>query len=65
MIFNEREYSQLSAQISLVRSAFIAIFLIFSTIIFMNVLEEFALAPIEVMCNSINKISANPFEAMR
>lgn len=55
----------MTANINLVRSCFITILLIFSTIIFMYSIENNALAPLEKMCISINKISINPFDALK
>lgn len=51
--------------INIIRSCFITILLIFSTIIFMYSIEMHALIPLESMCVSINKISINPFDALK
>jgi hypothetical protein len=65
MVLNGRGLSQFGANINLVRSFFITVLLIFSTIIFMYSIESNALIPLEQMCLSINKISTNPFDALR
>lgn len=57
--------SQTNALINIARSCFITVLLIFSTIIFMHSIESKALIPLEKMCISINKISVNPFDALK
>jgi len=46
MVLNSRSVSQLTANINLVRSLFITVLLIFSTIIFMYSIENNALIPL-------------------
>lgn len=65
IIFNDRKTSRISSWINVVRSCFITLLLIFSTIIFMYSIEIHALIPLESMCVSINKISTNPFDALK
>lgn len=65
MVLNARGVSQFTANINLIRSFFITVLLIFSTIIFMYSIENNALIPLEQMCISINKISTNPFDSLR
>lgn len=65
IIFNDRKISRISSWINIVRSCFITLLLIFSTIIFMYSIETHALIPLESMCVSINKISINPFDALK
>lgn len=55
----------MTSVINIIRSCFITILLIFSTIIFMYSIEMHALIPLESMCVSINKISINPFDALK
>jgi hypothetical protein len=63
--FNGRGISRITAMINIARSCFITILLIFSTIIFMYSIETNALTPLEKMSISINKISINPFDALK
>ena len=63
--FNGRGISRITAMINIARSCFITILLIFSTIIFMYSIETNALTPLEKMSIAINKISINPFDALK
>ena len=65
LTFNGRGISQINAIINIARSCFITILLIFSTIIFMYSIETNALIPLEKMSIAINKISINPFDALK
>jgi hypothetical protein len=65
IIFNDRKTSRIGSWINIVQSCFITVLLIFSTIIFMYSIEIHALIPLESMCVSINKISINPFDALK
>ena len=65
IIFSKKVSSQFTAYLNLGRSLFITILLIFCSILFMKDIENYALNPLEKMSTLINKISNNPFEALK
>jgi hypothetical protein len=65
IIFSRKASSQFTAYLNLARSLFITILLIFCSILFMKDIENYALNPLEKMSTLINKISNNPFEALK
>ena len=55
----------LNSYLNLIRGLFITILLIFSSLVFMWNIDEYALNPLEKMIKTITIISENPFEAIK